>query len=128
MYPAGMNDNNSNFMNWQGRWALFKPQFMRGDPLYREGFWQDEKDFAVGNKNNIPSPLDGFSLNTDSIVNELAQIQAIYDAANKMLDVGLAGPTDAAIDKLIADLNRAGLQKVKTEYQRQVTAFLASKR
>jgi putative aldouronate transport system substrate-binding protein len=126
-YPAGMNDNNSNFMNWQGRWALFKPQFMRGDPLYREGFWQEEKDFALSNPNNIASPLDGFSLNTDAIVNELAQIQAIYDAANKMLDVGLAGPSAAAVDKLIADLNRAGLQKVKTEYQRQVDAFLASK-
>jgi putative aldouronate transport system substrate-binding protein len=127
-YPAGMNDNNSNFMNWQGRWALFKPQFMRGDPLYREGFWQEEKDFALGNSNNLASPLDGFSLNTDSIVSELAQIQAIYDAANKMLDVGLAVPSDTTIDRLIADLNRAGLQKVKTEYQRQVDAFLASKR
>jgi putative aldouronate transport system substrate-binding protein len=127
VYPSGMNDNNSNFMNWQGRWALFKPQFMRGDPLYREGFWQEEKDFALGNPNNIASPLDGFSLNTDSIVNELAQIQAIYDAANKMLDVGLAGPADAAVDKLVADLNRAGLPKVKAEYQRQVDAFLASK-
>jgi hypothetical protein len=45
-----------------------------------------------------------------------------------MIDVGLAGPADAAIDKLIADLNRAGLPRVKAEYQRQVTAFLASKR
>jgi putative aldouronate transport system substrate-binding protein len=128
MYPAGMNDNNSNYMNWQGRWALFKPQFMRGDPLYREGFWQEEKDFALSNPNNIPSPLDGFSLNTDAIANELAQIQAIYDAAEKMLDVGLAGPSDAAIDKLIADLNRAGLQTVKAEYQKQVDAFIASKK
>jgi putative aldouronate transport system substrate-binding protein len=127
MYPAGMNDNNSNYMNWASRWALFKPQFMRGDPLYREGFWQEEKDFALGNPNNIPSPLDGFSLNTDTIVNELAQIQAIYDAAEKMLDVGLAGPSDAAIDKLMTDLNRAGLQTVKAEYQKQVDAFLAAK-
>jgi len=126
-YPAGMNDNNSNFMNWQGRWALFKPQFMRGDPLYREGFWQEEKDFALGNPNNIANPLDGFTLDTAAIVTELAQIQAIYDAANKMLDVGLAGPSDAAITKLLTDLNNAGLQKVKAEYQKQVNAFLARK-
>jgi hypothetical protein len=44
------------------------------------------------------------------------------------LNVGLAGPADTAIDKLVADLNRAGLPKVKTEYQRQVNAFLASRR
>jgi putative aldouronate transport system substrate-binding protein len=71
-YPAGMNDNNSNFMNWQGRWALFKPQFMRGDPLYSEGFWQRELDFAMGNPNNIASPLDGFSFQGQSVVSELA--------------------------------------------------------
>jgi putative aldouronate transport system substrate-binding protein len=127
-YPAGMNDNNSNYMNWQGRWALFKPQFMRGDPLYREGFWQEEKDFALGNSNNVPSPLDGFSLNTENIANELAQLDAIFTAAEKMFDVGLAGPSRTAIDQLMADLNRAGLQKVKTEYQRQIDAFRASKK
>jgi putative aldouronate transport system substrate-binding protein len=128
MYPAGMNDNNSNYMNWQGRWALWKPQFMRGDPLFAEGFWQEERAFAQSNPNNIPHPLDGFSLNTDTISNELAQMSALFDAAEKMLDVGLAGPVDAAIDRLVADLNRVGLQRVKAEYQRQVDAFLASKR
>jgi putative aldouronate transport system substrate-binding protein len=127
-YPNGMNQSNSNFMQWQGRWALFKPQFMRGEPEYVEGFWQEEKDFALSNPNNIVSPLDGFSLNADSISTELAQMQAIWDAADKMLPVGLAGPADAAIDKLVADLNRAGLPKVKAEYQRQVNAFLASRR
>ena len=127
-YPAGMNDNNSNYMNWQSRWALWKPQFMRGDPLFAEGFWQEEKDFALGNPNNIASPLDGFSLNTESIVTELAQIKALYDAAEKMLDVGLAGPSDRAIDTLVNQMNAAGLQRVKQEYQRQVDAFIASKR
>jgi putative aldouronate transport system substrate-binding protein len=127
-YPDGMNDNNSNYMNWMGRWALFKPQFMRGDPIYREGFWQEEKDFALGNPNTIASPLDGFNLNPEPIVNELAQMEAIFSTANKMLEVGLAGPSEAAVDRLLADLNRAGLQRAKAEYQRQVNAFLASKR
>jgi putative aldouronate transport system substrate-binding protein len=126
-YPDGMNDNNSNYMNWAGRWALFKPHFMRGDAAYRENFWQDEKDFALNNPNTIAAPLEGFSLNSESIVNELAQIQAIYDAAEKMLDVGLAGASGAAIDRLVADLNRAGLQRVKAEYQRQVDVFLAAR-
>jgi len=127
-YPAGMNDSTSNFMNWQSQWALWKPQFMRGSPLFREGFWQEEKDFALGNPNNITSPLEGFSLKTDTITNEMAQIQAVFDAAERMLNVGLAGPSGAAVDRLLADLNRAGLARVKTEYQRQVNAFLATKR
>ena len=128
MYPPGMNDNNSNFMNWPSRWALFKPQFMRGDPMYEEGFWQKEKDFALSNPNNIIPPLDGFSLQTDAIAIELAQIIAILDTAERMLAVGLAGPSDAAIDRLVDDLNRAGLQRVQSELQRQVDSFLESKR
>jgi hypothetical protein len=55
-------------------------------------------------------------------------MQAIMDAADKMLTVGLAGPADAALDKLVAALNRAGPTKVKPEYPRQVNAFLASRR
>jgi putative aldouronate transport system substrate-binding protein len=122
-----MNDNNSNYMNWAGRWALFKPHFMRGDAAYKENFWQDEKDFALNNPNTIAAPLEGFSLNSESIVTELAQIQAIYDAAEKMLNVGLAGSADVSIDRLVVDLDRAGLQEVNAEYQRQVNAFLAAK-
>jgi len=128
MYPAGMNDNNSNYQNWQSRWALFKPQFMRGDPLYAEGFWQSEREFAMSNPNNITSPLDGFAFQAEAVTTELAQIQAIYDAADRMLDVGLAGDADRAIDTLVADLRRAGMETVKAEYQRQVSAFLAGKR
>jgi len=127
-FPAGMTQNTSNFMLWQSRWPLWKPQFMRGDPEFREGFWDEEKTFALSNPNNIVSPLVGFALNTDAINNEMAQLQATFDAADRMINVGLAGASGAAVDRLIADLNRAGLQRVKTEYQRQVTAFLATKR
>jgi putative aldouronate transport system substrate-binding protein len=127
-FPDGMTNSNSNYMRWGGRWALFKPQFMRPDTEYGLNFWANEKEFALGNPNNISNPLDGFSFNTESVTTEVAQIQQIYDAANKMLDVGLAGNADAAVDKLIADLNRAGLQKVKTEYQKQVDAFIAGRK
>jgi putative aldouronate transport system substrate-binding protein len=122
-----MTQNTSNYYGWQGRWALFKPQFMRGEPEYPEGFWAAEREFALSNPNNISNPLDGFSFNTEAVTTEVAQIQQIYDAANKMLDVGLAGNSKTVVDKLLADLNRAGLQKVKTEYQKQVDAFIASK-
>jgi putative aldouronate transport system substrate-binding protein len=126
--PAGMTQNTSNYYGWQGRWALFKPQFMRGEPEYKEGFWAAERDFALSNPNNISNPLDGFSFNTEPVTTEVAQIQQIYDAANKMLDVGLApGGYQAAVTALRNDLNRAGLAKVKTEYQKQVDAFIASK-
>ena len=127
-FPSGMNAANSNYMEWTSQWALWKPQFMRGSPQFAEGFWQNQRDFAQSMASTIPSPLDGFNFNPEAVVNEIAQMQAIFDAAEKMLDVGLAGPADRAIDTLIADLNRAGLPAVKAEFQRQVDAWLASKR
>ncbi len=59
-----------------------------------------------------------------AVTNEVAQIKQIFDDAEKMLDVGLAGPADATIDTLIADLERAGLAKVTEEMQAQVNEFL----
>jgi putative aldouronate transport system substrate-binding protein len=124
-FPQGMNAANSNYQLYQGRWALFRSQFMRPDSEYAKGFWQNEKDFAGSNPNNIVSPFSGFVFDTEPVTSEMAQMQQIFDAVEKMLNVGLAGEPDAVIDKMLADLNRAGLQKVKAEMQRQINAYLA---
>ena len=123
-FPDGMNASNSNFMLWQGRWGLWKPQFMRGDPEFARGFWYDELVHAQSNPNNIVSALDGFNFNAEAVIVEMSQISAIFEAAEEMLDVGLAGDPNAAVDRLIADLNRAGLERVTAEMQRQVNEFL----
>lgn len=127
VYPEGMNQANSNYMDWGGRWAFWKPQFMRPDALYAANFWIEEKEYAESNPNNIVSPLGGFNFDTESVTTQVAQISQIYDDANKMVEVGLAGNADAATDKLISDLKAAGLDEVQAELQSQIDAFLASK-
>jgi putative aldouronate transport system substrate-binding protein len=124
-FPEGMNAANSNYQLWQGRWALFKPQFMRPDSEYAKDFWKEEKDFAESNPNNFVSPLEGFSFDTEPVTTEIAQISQLYDAAEKMLDVGLAGEPSAVVAELQTALKNAGLDKVKAEFQRQIDAFLA---
>ena len=128
MFPPGMDTNNSNFMCWLGQWGLYKPQFMRGDPWWAEGFWEGEREFVQSNPTNITSPLEGFNFVIDGFENEVAQMSAIFTAADKMFTVGMAGDSQRAITQLINDLNRAGLSRVKTEYQRQIDVFMASKR
>ena len=123
-FPDGMDPSSSNFMLWQGRWGLWKPHFMRGDFEFPRGFWYDELVHARSNPNNIVSALDGFNFNAEPVVVEMSQISAIFETMEDLLDVGLAGDADAAIDKLIADLERAGLDRVTEEMQRQVNAFL----
>jgi putative aldouronate transport system substrate-binding protein len=123
-FPGDMNAATSNYQLWQGRWALFKPQFMHPDAEYGPNFWANEKAAAESNPNNIVSVLDGFNFDTEPVTNEIAQIKQLYDDANKMLDVGLAGPADATVDALGAELNRAGLEAVTAEMQAQVNTFL----
>jgi putative aldouronate transport system substrate-binding protein len=125
-FPDGMDPSNSNFMLWQGRWGLWKPQFMRGDFEFPRGFWAEEKAHAERNPSNIVSALDGFNFDPEAVVVEMSQIAAIFEASEEMLDVGLAGDANAAIDKLIADMEAAGLGTVTAEMQKQVDAFLGS--
>lgn len=127
VYPEGMNQANSNYMDWGGRWALWKPQFMRPDSLYHPNFWVEEKEFAESNPNNIVSPLEGFNFNTESVTTQVAQLDQIFSDANRMIDVGLVDNADAAVDKLIKDLNAAGLDDVRQEMQKQINEFLSSK-
>jgi putative aldouronate transport system substrate-binding protein len=119
-FPDGMDAGTSNFMLWQGRWGLWKPHFMRGDPEFRPGFWAEEFDHAMGNPFNINNPTGGFSFDAEAVIVEMSQIRPIYEAAEEMLNVGLAGPAAAAVNTLIADLDRAGLEAIIAEMQRQL--------
>ena len=125
-FPEGMDASNSNYQLWQGRWGLWKPQFMRGDFEFPGPFWQEEKAFAESNPKNIVSALDGFNFDPEPVTVEFSQVSQIYEDAEKMLNVGLAGAAEAAVDKLIADMKNAGLDKITAEMQKQVDAFLAN--
>ena len=125
-YPAGMNSDTSNYMEWGGRWALWKPQFMRPDAQYSAGFWQREADYVKSNPNTINSPLDGFSFDITNVKDQVAQRDQIFSDADKVLTVGLGGDADKAIADLIAKENAAGTDQITAELQKQVNAFLAA--
>ncbi|MDR0395736.1 MAG: hypothetical protein LBH66_00365 [Oscillospiraceae bacterium] len=126
VYPEGMSIANSNYMDWQGRWAYWKPQFMRPDANYHENFWKEEEENAYSNPNNVVSPFDAFSLNAEDISIEVAQRDQVHTDADKLISVGLAGDANAAVDKLIAD-QAANAAIILEEAQKQVDAYLAQR-
>lgn len=128
-FPAGMTGATSNYMEWGGQWAMWKPQFMRPTAQYSEGFWKREGEFA-STPNHIPSPIDGLSFNADAIKNELAQRDQILAELGKPLAAGIAtgGNTDKAIDDMIAKLKSAGYDKIVAELNKQVQAYLAAQK
>jgi putative aldouronate transport system substrate-binding protein len=128
VFPEGMSAENSSYMEWGGRWALWKPQFMRPDASYGEGFWQAEADYAASLPQNVNNPLNGFSFDVTNVKTQVAQRDQIYADANKLIEAGLAGNYQDAVNKLIDDTNAAGTQDVIAECQAQIDAFLASKK
>ena len=124
-YPDGMDAANSNYMDWGGRWAFWKPQFMRPNFEYPEGFWTREAEYAAKYDTNVVSPLNGFAMNVDEISVEIAERDQIHDAANKLISAGLAGDPAAAVEQLNADQIAAGRDKVIEVVQAQVDAFFA---
>ena len=124
VFPAGMNASNSNYMEWGGRWAMWKPQFMRPDASYSEGFWTREAEFAASSPNNVINPLDGFNLIMDDINIEIAERDQIHKDADKLLDVGLVEDVDAALAELQEKQIAAHRDVVLEEVQRQIDEYL----
>lgn len=126
-YPKGMDSTNSNYMEWGGQWALWKPQFMRPNPTYSDGFWKKEAEFAA-QPINVTSPLDGFFFDTSKVKNEISQRDQIFGDADKLIGVGLVKNADAAVNDLVAKEKAAGVDRITTELQKQINAFLAAKK
>jgi putative aldouronate transport system substrate-binding protein len=129
-YPAGMDGGSSNFMEWGSQFAFWKPQFMRPNPSYPDGFWQKEADFAH-EPTNIVNPLDGLLLAEDNVKTETAKRDQLQDEFGKALEIGTipkGSTADQALDAYIAKQKAAGLDKLVADAQRQVDAFLASRR
>ena len=128
VFPAGMTAENSSYMEWGGRWALWKPQFMRPDASYDQGFWQREAEYAASLPQNVESPLNGFSFDVTNVKTQVAQRDQIYADANKLIEAGLGGNYQDVVDKLISDCEAAGTKDILTECQKQIDAFLAAKK
>lgn len=75
------------------------------------------------NEEAIPSVLLGFTLDRTNIETELTQMKAIDQKYTPELYTGAKNP-DELLPKYKADLEKAGLQKVLDETQKQVNAFL----
>lgn len=103
---------------------------MTNSEVVNDGFkvFPKEVTFAsykllLGNGNLI----EGFSFDATDVKTEVAQRNQIFGDAQKLLEVGLAGDTDTALEKIKTDSEGAGFQSVLDEYQRQIDEFLAAK-
>lgn len=126
-FPAGMTAANSSYLDWQGQWAWWKPQFMRPTSTYPKGFWQAEATFA-SQPQCVENKLDGLFFNTDAIKNEIAKRDQINTEYGKLIQYGTVDDVNKAVAEYIQKQKDAGLDKILAELQRQVDEYLASKK
>ena len=124
-YLEGMSTTTSNYMEWGGQWAFWKPQFMRPTMTYGKDFWVKEAEFA-SLPINVNSPIDGFFIAEDNIKNELAKRDQTLDEFSKPIEFGVVKDVDQAVAEYIEKQKANGLDKIIQETQRQVDEYLAS--
>lgn len=124
-YPSGVTASTSyNLANWQFLWC----------PVYdrlSSNATQAEKDFqkkATDSNQVIADGLTGFNSDLTPVKNEVAKVDAIWAQTICPLSNGLIAPTQANIDKAAKALENAGYLKTVQEAQKQVNAFLSTKK
>lgn len=126
VYPEGMDSSTSNYMEWGGQWAFWKPQFMRPTQTYGPGFWEEEAKFA-SEPNNVNSPVDGLFIAEDNVKNEVAKRDQASDEFSRPIEFGVVKDVDKAVQDYVEMQKKNGLDKLLEDAQKQVDAYLASK-
>ncbi|MEZ4636736.1 MAG: ABC transporter substrate-binding protein [Caldilineaceae bacterium] len=121
-YPEGVDGSTSTY-NPNSDW-MFGNQF---NAYYRDarqvGAWEATKAMNDG---AFPATVLGFTVNTEPIKTELAQIKAVSDEFVVPVQNGWVAYDDVA-DDVIARLNDAGMQTVIDEIQKQVDEWAANR-
>lgn len=125
-YPAGMTPDTSNYMEWSGQWGLWRDYEMRASGARSKESWDKNAEFA-NNPKFIISPTVSFSPDTESIKNELATRDALFEEYAKPLLYGLSKNPEKDLADYIQKQKDAGLDKIMAEMQKQIDAYLATK-
>lgn len=120
-YPEGVDSTTTTYgMNQD--W-LFGNQFL--SYIFGEG-----RDITVydrleaNNKNSEFSPAMGFSYDSTNVRNELTEVQNVHDEYAPGLETGTTDP-ETELPKFIEALKAAGIDKIISEKQSQLDAWLA---
>ena len=122
----GMTQANSNYMEWGGQWAFWKPQFMRPNNTYGPGFWEEEARLAALPQ-NVNAPLSGFFPKSDNIGNEVAARDQIWEFDKEIRYGAIDMSAEEAVATMIEEQQRAGIDVIVADVQAQVDAYLASR-
>ncbi|ASS66128.1 MULTISPECIES: extracellular solute-binding protein [unclassified Paenibacillus] len=127
VYPGNMGFATSNYMDWGGQWAFWKPAFMRPTATYPSGFWEEETRFAE-QPVNVKSPVEGLFISDAGIGAKLAARDQSYEDKGKAIEYGMVQDVGPSVEAYIALQKKNGLDTVIADVQRQINDYLGAKR
>lgn len=84
--------------------------------------WTNIKNF---NENAQKSAASGFTFDTTNVATEMTSVQNVYDEFQLSIEYGFVDPT-TGIDEMNAKMEKAGLDKIIAEKQKQLDAWAAA--
>ncbi|SHK02746.1 putative aldouronate transport system substrate-binding protein [Anaerocolumna jejuensis DSM 15929] len=120
-YPSGVDASNSGYNMSSMVWSLgneFNAYVWKGnDP----DVWKQTEEW---NKTGVFSKAYGFVFNNNTVANEIAAVQNVYDQYRMSLECGVIAP-DSALEEMNKKLYDVGLQKIIDEKQKQLDKWAA---
>lgn len=106
-------------------WGWERKDFMRYPENLPEPIINLESNWI---KNGLSSknPIVSFNFVDTDVMNEMAACNNLYQTRGYILLTGMAANPEAELTKLKDDLKKAGIDTIKVELQKQVTAYLQS--
>jgi len=111
-------------------WVIKNPAFTLEQYIENPTVFQlkEREVRQVWERNRAPShPITRFTLDTSNITTQIAMINTIQEQYFTPLISGMAGDVDTAIAALRTQLDRAGIQDVINEANRQIQSYITSR-
>lgn len=120
--PEGAESNSSGYTSVDWSWPN-----ERITPVWEGGLpdlWDQLDKFS---RAGVPSPAHGFSWNSAPVLNQVTACNNVVSSYHTALRWGAMDPAEN-LPKFIAELEAAGINDIIAEKQKQLDAFLASKK
>ncbi|MGF7144283.1 putative aldouronate transport system substrate-binding protein [Anaerotaenia torta] len=111
-------------------WALKNPNFALEQYIENPTVYElkEREVRKVWEQHQVPAhPINQFTLDTTNITTQIAMITTLKDQYFTPLISGMAGDVDTAIENLRTQLEKAGIQDVIAEAERQIKDYVANK-
>lgn len=120
-YPEGVDGGSSAYGNFVGTYGNNLEIYQRA-PL-DEAFVENLKNLAYPNANC--SKYIGYTFDSSSVATQVTNVSAVVTKYSPSLTCGVVDP-DTMIDEFISELEKAGINDIIEENQRQLDEYLAN--